>query len=208
MKKVLAIFAIAIIAVTCVFAAFDSSKLSVGVSTGISNETVETFGKNTYLYLHTGHYGFDMAVRGDYNLNEDVTLTAIIDWSMPHWVRFYGRTDFFARNTKAVVVKGDIEHKLALTVGATKSYALGGKFGLDLTAGPEFKICLNDGKIDLGLRGIAKVNYGLSEKIDLNLSVGGTYYFLIDGDWFYINDDRYSAYMFRSGVTAGLTYKF
>ncbi len=208
MKKFLTILVVALIAMTCVFASFDANKLSVGVNAGMSNEAVEVLGKGTFIYGHFGHYGFDLAVRGDYQLNDALTLTAIVDWSMPHWMRSYGRIDFFALNTKAVVTKLDIEHQLALMVGATKGFDLGKKFSLDLTAGPEFKISLTDGKIDLGVKGVIKTNYALSDKVDLNVSVVGAYYFLVDGDWFYLDTEEISAYLFGNTVTAGVTYKF
>lgn len=208
MKKILTILVVALVAMTCVFASFDASKLSVGVGAGISDDIAVATGRGVYLHAHDGHYGFDLGVRADYELNDKVTLTAVFDWSILDREVTYGRIDFFALNTNSVNVKTDATHKLALMAGATATKKLGDKFALDFTAGPEFKVCCNDGVIDLGVKGIVKGDYSVGEKVDLNLAVAGSYYFLVDGTWFDTGNDAARVNNFNVTATAGVTYKF
>jgi len=208
MKKFFTILVVALVAMTCVFASFDASKLSVGVGAGISDDIAVATGRGVYLHGHDGHYGFDLSVRADYDLKENVTLTAVFDWSILNREAVYGRVNFFALNTNAVTSKTEATHKLALMLGGTNTIKLSDKVLVDVTVGPEFKVCCNDGVIDLGVKGIAKGSYVLNDKFDLNLSLAGSYYFLVDGTWFDTGNDEVRINNFNVTATAGITYKF
>lgn len=208
MKKFLTILVVALVAMTCVFA-IDASKISVGVSAGFAEDTVIALGRGEYNKVRADAYGFDLAVRGDYALTDDSAVTAVFNWNILMKMVLSEKTDFFALYRSQKFDNADV-HYLGLAVGYTKAFKVTDAIKIAVTAGPEIKLSCDDGKADVGLKGIIKASYAFaSVPVTVDFSLAGSSYFVKDGKWYHdYHTDDFRTYFINDTITVGATYQF
>lgn len=206
------VLAVVVAAAACLFAAdavnTTPSKLSVGVSAGVATDTLYIYEKGNYGKAHFDEYGFDVNVRADYAFSDKWSATAVLDWEILSALKVYSKEDFFARyRTEKIDIPTN--HTLAIMAGISRDFDL--KYvHLAISLGPNFKVNLNDGDIDLGAKAIAKVSYELpSNPLTVDLSLMNEFVFVSHNKFFteYSNSDLTSLFI-NNSIGVGMTYKF
>lgn len=207
MKKFLIFLLVAVVAVTSAFA-IDASKISVGVSTGVVDEVTQFFGKGDYYRFRVNEYGFNLAVRGDYELSESTSVTAVLDYEIISHGSGYHKTNFLAAYYQDFKGQIDDDHTIGVTVGTSKTFGIGKGIDLTVTVGPEFEVSCTSGEVDLGAKGIIKGSYLIPEgNLSVDLSVTGGVYVIKDGDFFWdFSTDTHVIVPTHNAIAVGLTY--
>jgi len=209
MKKIFMILVVALVAMTCVFASFDTKKLSVGVGAGVSDDVVQIYGRDYYFRGHADSYGFDLAVRGDYALKGDTAVTAMFNWNIDSTTKLRVKHDFFAKYTPEVKVNTEDEHFLGLMVGLTKTIPVS-VLKASFTVGPEARISCTTGDFDLGIKGVIKGSYTIpNSPLSVDLTAMGDIFFVVGNKWFTnYNTEEVKHFFINNAFLLGCTYSF